>query len=87
MAADERPPPRFLTLADVAEVLNTSTVQVTALIRRRELKALQIGARKQWRVEVGELEAYIQRAYEQTDQRLRAPEGPNPDRPLSPVQE
>ena len=60
------PTPRFLTLADVAEVLSTSSAQVYALVRRGELPAIKIGGRGQWRVEASELEAYIQRAYAQT---------------------
>ena len=59
--------PRFLTLTDVAEVLNTSSAQVYALVRRKELKAIKIGGRGQWRVEDSELEAFIQRMYDQTD--------------------
>ena len=59
--------PRFLTLPDVAEVLNTSLAQVTALVRRGELRGIQIGGRGQWRVETSELEAFIQRMYDQTD--------------------
>ncbi len=55
--------PRFLTLADVAEVLNTSTAQVYALVRRGDLPAIKIGGRGQWRVESSELENYIQRMY------------------------
>lgn len=55
--------PRFLTLADVAEVLNTSSAQVYALVRRGELPAIKIGGRGQWRVEADQLEAYIQRMY------------------------
>ena len=58
--------PRFLTLTDVAEVLNTSSAQVYALVRRGDLTALKIGGRGQWRVEASELEAYIQRAYADT---------------------
>jgi excisionase family DNA binding protein len=58
--------PRFLQLADVAEVLNTSSAQVYALVRRGELPAIKIGGRGQWRVEASELEAYIQRAYAET---------------------
>lgn len=59
-------PPRFLTLADVAEVLNTSVAQVYALVRRGELLAIKIGGRGQWRVEASELEGYIERMYDQT---------------------
>jgi excisionase family DNA binding protein len=62
--------PRFLTLADVAEVLNTSSAQVYALVRRRELRAIKIGGRGQWRVEASELEGYIERAYKQTGEFL-----------------
>ena len=57
--------PRFLQLADVAEILNTSSAQVYALVRRGELPAIKIGGRGQWRVEASELEGYIQRAYAQ----------------------
>ena len=59
-------PPRFLQLADVAEILNTSTAQVYALVRRGDLPAIKIGGRGQWRVETTELEAYIQRMYDET---------------------
>jgi len=58
--------PRFLTLADVAEVLNTSVAQVYALVRRGDLPAIKIGGRGQWRVENAELEAYIDRQYAAT---------------------
>lgn len=63
--------PRFLTLPDVAEILNTSLAQVTALVRRGELVALKLGGRGQWRVETTELEAFIQRMYAQTREHLR----------------
>ena len=59
-------PPRFLPLAEVAEVLGVSASQVYSLVRSGELPAIKIGGRGQWRVEAGELEAYIQRCYEQT---------------------
>ncbi|MBB3041286.1 helix-turn-helix domain-containing protein [Nocardioides soli] len=58
--------PRFLTLADVAEVLNTSSAQVYALVRRGELPAIKIGGRGQWRVEADQLEEFIQRMYADT---------------------
>ena len=58
--------PRFLTLADVAEVLNTSGAQVYALVRRGELPAIKIGGRGQWRVERVQLEEFIQRMYAET---------------------
>ena len=55
------PTPRFLTLDDVAEILNVSWPQAYALVRRKELIAIQIGGRGQWRVETDELERCIQR--------------------------
>ena len=58
--------PRFLTLADVAEVLNTSSAQVYALVRRGDLPAIKIGGRGQWRVERSQLEEFIQRMYAET---------------------
>jgi len=58
--------PRFLTLADVAEVLNTSSAQVYALVRRGELPAIKIGGRGQWRVEATELEKFIEKMYADT---------------------
>lgn len=61
-------PQRFLPLAEVAEVLGVSSSQVYALVRSGDLPAIKIGGRGQWRVEAGELEAYIQRCYEQTRQ-------------------
>ena len=54
----------MLTLTDVAEVLNTSMAQVTALVRRGELRALKLGGRGQWRVETAELEKFIAQMYE-----------------------
>jgi excisionase family DNA binding protein len=62
MAAESR----FLTLNDVAEVLNISTSQAYALVRNDELEAIKIGGRGQWRVERDRLEDYIARMYTQT---------------------
>ncbi|GIG39667.1 helix-turn-helix domain-containing protein [Cellulomonas phragmiteti] len=58
--------PRFLTLADVSEILNISAPQAYALVRSGELPAIQIGGRMQWRVESSELESYIARMYAET---------------------
>jgi len=57
---------RFLTLTDVAEILNISSSQTYALVRNAELPAIKIGGRGQWRVERDQLESYIARMYEQT---------------------
>jgi excisionase family DNA binding protein len=75
---------RFLTIPGVAEELATSPAQIRALIRRRELPALQIGGRGQWRVERAKLEEYIEAAYEATQRELErrrrgAPADPDSD--------
>jgi excisionase family DNA binding protein len=64
--------PRFLTLADVAEILNISASQTYALVRSGELEAIKIGGRGQWRVERDKLETYIARMYDQTRQFVAA---------------
>jgi excisionase family DNA binding protein len=66
---------RFLTLADVTEVLNISSQQAYALVRSGELPAIQIGGQGkagQWRVEVDQLETYIARMYAQTRARIES---------------
>lgn len=60
--------PRFLTLSDVAEILNVSSRQVYALLRSGELRGIQIGARGIWRVEAAELEDYIARQYRRVEE-------------------
>ncbi|MRJ76676.1 helix-turn-helix domain-containing protein [Aeromicrobium sp. SMF47] len=55
--------PRFLTLADVAEILNVTVRQVYALVRSGDLRGIQIGGRGQWRIENDQLEDYISRQY------------------------
>lgn len=60
------PVDRFLTLSDVAEILNISASQTYALVRNGELPAIKIGGRGQWRVERTQLESYIERLYSET---------------------
>ena len=67
--------PRFLTLADVAEVLATSVAQVRALVQAGELRYIQIGGRQQYRIETVELENYIQRMYAESDAKAERPPG------------
>ena len=64
------PARRFLTLADVAEILATSVAQVRALVQSGELRYIQIGGRQQYRIEAVELENYIQRMYAESDAKL-----------------
>ena len=64
------PRARFIPLADVAEMLSISASQAYALVRSGELRAIKVGGRGQWRVENDEIEAYIQRSYQQTEKHL-----------------
>lgn len=54
---------RLMTLTEVAEVLNISMPQAYALVRSGELPAIQIGGKKQWRVEPAKLEEFVAAAY------------------------
>lgn len=56
---------RFLTVADVAEVLNISAAQAYGLVRTGELPAIKVGAAGHWRVERSVLESYIEAKYEE----------------------
>lgn len=60
---------RFLTLADITEILQVPMSTVRALVRNGEIRAIQVGGKGTWRVERNEFEAYIQRCYEQSDAR------------------
>ena len=64
-------PPRFLVLADVAEILNISPRQALAMVNSGELLGIQVGGRGQWRVEASELENYIQRKYAETREKVQ----------------
>jgi excisionase family DNA binding protein len=55
--------PRFLTLADMADILNISATQAYALVRRGDIRAIKVGGRGQWRIEADEVERYIQSQY------------------------
>ena len=62
--------PRFVPLSDVAEMLSISASQAYALVRSGELRAIKVGGRGQWRVEIDEIESYIERSYAATAQVL-----------------
>ncbi|WP_106507119.1 helix-turn-helix transcriptional regulator [Brachybacterium timonense] len=57
---------RFVPLSDVAEMLSISASQAYALVRSGDLRAIKVGGRGQWRVEISEIESYIDRSYEAT---------------------
>lgn len=71
---------RFIQLSEVSEVLDISAAQAYALVRSGELPAIKVGGRGQWRVEVSELETYIQRMYDETRTFVAShPFGQNPE--------
>ncbi|GEL95127.1 helix-turn-helix domain-containing protein [Cellulomonas composti] len=50
---------RYLTLADVAEMLSISVGQVRTMVRTGELPAFQVGGRHFWRVDEADFETYV----------------------------
>jgi len=56
---------RFLTIADIAELLAVSAGEVHQLVTSGELPAIRIGAKGQWRIERSVLEGYIEGKYEE----------------------
>lgn len=65
-AEPRNPVGRFLTIDDVADELNVSSVQVRQLLKAGDLVGIQIGGRAQWRIERCKLEEYIAEAYRRT---------------------
>lgn len=57
---------RFLTLADVAEVLNIEVSDAQDLVQSGELPAIRVGANGPWRIERSVLESFIEAKYEET---------------------
>lgn len=55
---------RFLTLADVADVLNVELDVARGLVESNELEAIRIGGEGQWRIEQRALQAYVDDQYE-----------------------
>ena len=64
------PNARFLSLAEVAEILSISMSQTYALVRNQDIRSVKIGGRGQYRVERDALEEYIQRCYAETSKFL-----------------
>lgn len=62
----DTPPRRFLTLDQVSELLAISNAQSYALVRRKELRAIKIGGRGQYRVEMSEVEAFTVQTFAAT---------------------
>lgn len=65
---------RFLTVEQVAEELAIREPTVRQLLTAGELRGLQIGVHRTWRVAARDLEDYIEQAYRVTAERIAAGE-------------
>ena len=65
---------RFLTIEQVAEELAIREPTVRQLLTVGELRGLQIGVHRTWRVAATDLEDYIEQAYRVTAERIAAGE-------------
>lgn len=68
----KQPRPRFLTVEQVAEELNVGQPLVRGLLKTGELRGMQIGARRLWRVAASDVESFINHAYGLTAKRVAA---------------
>ena len=59
--------PRVYTVTEIAEILQTKVNHVHAMLRRGEIRGIQIGNRGQWRIERTELDRYIDSRYKVAD--------------------
>jgi len=63
---------QLLTLAQVKEILNVGMPTLYALLSSGELRGLQLGGRRMWRVSQEDLADYLERAYKETQERIAA---------------
>jgi len=68
-------PQRYLSLADVAEILGVSVGQVRSMVSSGELEGFQLGGRRIWRVGTDDLDAYVQQAKARTRERISSGAG------------
>ena len=61
---------RFLTPADVAEILSVTPSQVLKYLRDRELRGIKLPGKGEWRIEDAALEEFIQQRYEVTQKNV-----------------
>lgn len=73
---------RFLTVEQVAEELDVGLPLVRTLLKTGELRGIQIGGRRLWRIGASDLEEYISQAYSATAEMIAT--GQMPDEDLDP---
>ncbi|UOE44540.1 helix-turn-helix domain-containing protein [Agromyces larvae] len=57
---------RFMSVADAAELLAVDVATVDELIRTGELPAIRVGESGPWRIEVAQLQLWVDDRYEDT---------------------
>lgn len=57
---------RFLTIDQVAEILNVNKPTIYALLRSGEMKGLRLGGRGVWRISEDDLQTFLDAAYQET---------------------
>lgn len=63
---------KFLTIDQVAEILNVNKPTIYALLRSGEMKGLRLGGRGVWRISENDLQAFLDAAYQETAERIAA---------------
>lgn len=61
---------KFVSLDEVDRIFSITKSQAYALVRSGDLRAIRVGGRGQWRIELAEIEEYIRRAYAATEELL-----------------
>jgi excisionase family DNA binding protein len=54
---------RFLTIADVADLLSITALEATHLVTSGQIPAIRVGTHRHWRIERPMLDAYIEAQY------------------------
>lgn len=62
---------RFLSIADVAEILQVDATDVHTLVQSGELASFRVGERGPIRIELAQLNAFVSHRYEAEQQLLR----------------
>lgn len=61
---------RMLSIGEVKDILNVGMPTLYVLLRSGELRGVQIGGRGIWRISEDDLAAYLDRAYQETEERI-----------------
>lgn len=72
---------KMLSLGEVREILNVGAPTLYALLRSGELRGVQIGGRGIWRISEDDLAAYLEQAYQDTQERIASGLIPETDTP------